>query len=274
MGTQAASLLRIENATVQRDGVNIIENVSLDIREGEHTAIVGPNGSGKSTLIKLISRQIYPLANAGETPIVTIFGQSVWDVFQLRSLFGIVSPDVHSSFTSAGGISSFEAVLSGFFASQGLTDFSAITDEMSSKALAALSEMGASNLADKPMENLSAGEARRVMIARALVHDPRALLLDEPTAGLDIAARRKFLEALRELAARGRTLILVTHHIEEIVPEIRSVVLMKGGSVYAAGPKPKVLTRENMSKVFGLDLNLRFDARGYVAADLLGESCD
>lgn len=143
-----------------------------------------------------------------------------------------------------------------------------VTPEMKREAADALEELGASSLANKPMEIMSAGEARRVLIARALAHHPRALLLDEPTTGLDIAVRRKFLETLRALAAQGRTLLLVTHHIDEIIPEIERVILMKEGTVYADGEKEVVLTSSNLSAVFGIEIEVRRAARGYFAADL------
>lgn len=262
------SLLKIYDATVQKGGVSILKQVSLEIPQGQHTAIVGPNGSGKSTLIKLIARQLYPLAHADGRPTVSVFGRPSWDVFQLRTLLGIVSPDLQSTFTGAGGITGLDAVLSGYFASQGVVSQHEVTSEMRREAADALAELGASSLVDKPMEIMSAGEARRVLIARALVHHPRALLLDEPTTGLDIVVRRKFLETLRALAAQGRTLLLVTHHIDEIIPEVERVILMKDGAVYADGTKESILTSRNLSAVFGVEIEIRVVAGGYFAADL------
>jgi iron complex transport system ATP-binding protein len=268
MQVQEAPLLKIDHATVQKNGVRILDDVSLNIPEGQHTAIVGPNGSGKSTLIKLIARQLYPLAHADGRPVVSIFGESMWNVFELRTLLGIVSPDLHAAFTGARGITGLDAVLSGYFSSQGMAHYNAVTPIMRQEAADALRELGASSLADKPMEIMSAGEARRVLIARALVHHPRALLLDEPTTGLDIAVRRRFLETLRSLAEQGRTLLLVTHHIEEIIPEIERVILMREGAVYADGPKDVVLTSGNLSAAFGIDIEVRRMAHEYFAADL------
>ena len=268
MQVQQVSLLKIDQATVQKNGVKILKDVCLDITEGQHTAIVGPNGSGKSTLIKLISRQLYPLAHADGRSVISIFGRTTWDVFELRSLLGIVSPDLHSAFTGAGGITGLEAVLSGYFSSQGMDTFEAVTDEMNRGAANALEELGASSLANKPMEIMSAGEARRVLIARALCHQPRALLLDEPTTGLDIAVRQKFLESLRALATQGRTLLLVTHHTEEIIPEIERVILMKEGTIYADGAKEDVLTSKNLSAVFGIEIEVREAGHGYFVANI------
>lgn len=264
----AAPLLKIDNATVQKSGVKILENIDIEIPEGQHTAIIGPNGSGKSTLIKLITRHIYPLANADGKPIITIFGRAMWNVFELRNLLGIVSPELHTAFTAAPNITGLNAVLSGYFASQGVLNDQKITPQMRHEAAQALQEMGASHLENKPMEIMSAGEARRVLIARALVHHPRALLLDEPTAGLDIAGRRNFLETLRNIAAKGCTLLVVTHHIDEIIPEIDRIILMKDGKVHSDGSKKTVLNSSSLSKIFGMEIELRSAAGGYFSADL------
>jgi iron complex transport system ATP-binding protein len=268
MQTQQSPLLKIDDATVQTNGVQILRNLSLEIPEGQHTAIVGPNGSGKSTLIKLIARQLYPLAHADGRQAVSVFDRDTWNVFELRTLLGIVSTDLQSAFTVAGGITGLEAVLSGYFASQGLVDYHAVTPAMHQEAVDALKQLGASSLAEKPMEIMSAGEARRILIARALVHHPRALLLDEPTTGLDIAARRQFLETLRIIAAERRTLLLVTHHIDEIVPEIERVILMKDGTIYIDGEKENVLTSSHLSAVFGAEIEVHRAANGYFKADL------
>ena len=253
---------------VQKIDVQILKNLSLEIFEGQHTAIIGPNGSGKSTLIKLITRQLYPLAHADGRPIVSIFGQSMWNVFELRSLLGIVSPELHAAFTGAGKITGLDAVLSGYFASQGTARHQTITPQMRREATVALEEIGAANLANKQMEIMSAGEARRVLIARALVHRPRALLLDEPSTGLDIAARRHFMETLRLLAAEGRTLLMVTHHIDEIIPEVERVIMMKNGTIFADGAKADVLTSNNLSAMFEVPIVVRSAPNGYFTADL------
>jgi iron complex transport system ATP-binding protein len=264
-------LLKIDDATVQRDSVEILKNLTLDIAQGQHTAIIGPNGSGKSTLIKLITRQIYPLAHADGRPIVSIFGQSMWNIFELRTLLGIVSPDLQTAFTNARGITGLDAVLSGYFSSQGTAKHQVITPEMKREATGALEKLGASSLTEKAMAVMSAGEARRVLIARALVHNPRALLLDEPTTGLDAAARAHFLETLRSLAAEGRTLLMVTHHIEEIVPEIERVVLMKNGTVYADGAKADILTDRSLSDLFEMQIDVRKTRAGYFSAECTGQ---
>ena len=259
-------LLQINGATVVKGGVSILDNLCLTIAPGEHTAILGPNGSGKSSLIKLITRQHYPLASEDGKPKITIFGQERWNIFDLRSLLGIVSADLHQAFLNDGSLRGFDAVLSGFFASQGLAHHHTVTTTMQTRAKEALERVESLSLADKPLEQMSTGEARRVLIARALVSQPRALLLDEPTTGLDIIARRRFLETLRRIAQSGTTVILVTHHAEEILPEIGRVVLMSGGKVFADGPKQGILTTENLTALFGAPVEVR-QAKDYYAAE-------
>jgi iron complex transport system ATP-binding protein len=259
-------LLRIDAATVVKGGHRLLDDLHLEIAEGQHTAILGPNGSGKSSLIKLITRQHYPLARPDGASAVTIFGQARWDVFTLRGLLGIVSADLHQSFV-AGRVRGLEAVLSGFFASQGLAHHHTITSSMRERAHETLTQADAAHLAAKPMEEMSTGEARRILIARALVRNPRALLLDEPTAGLDLIARRRFLETLRQIARQGKTIILVTHHVDEILPEIDRVILLRGGQVFRDGPKNDVLTTANFSALFDASIHVRTDGE-YYAADV------
>ena len=159
---------------------------------------------------------------------------------------GIVSADLHNRFVtgnSEGRITAAKAVVSAFLASHGILRYGSITDEMRRRAAAALEAAGVDHLARRTLDQMSSGEARRVMLARALVNSPRALVLDEPTTGLDLVARHGFMERVREVARAGTTLILITHHIEEIVPEISRVVLLREGKIIEDGPKPGVLTR-------------------------------
>jgi len=258
-------LLKIRNASVVKNGKFLLNDLNLEIPDGRHTAILGPNGSGKSSLIKLISKQLYPIVRGDISPLVTVFGHERWNIFELRTLLGIVSADLHSAFTGEGSPPGLEAVLSGFFAGLGLARHHVVTPEMHARALKSLEAVEASYLAEKPLDRMSTGEVRRVLIARALVNDPRALLLDEPTTGLDIVACRRFLETLRGLAGQGRTILLVTHHVEEIIPEIESVVLMQNGRIFLEGTKRDVLTSENLSELFDAPITVR-ESGGYFGA--------
>jgi iron complex transport system ATP-binding protein len=242
-------LLSIDRATVVRDGRTLLDALSLVIAEGQHTAILGPNGSGKSTLVKLIERRLYPLVHADRSPVVQVFGRDRWNVAELRRLVGVVSADLRREF-EASSDTAMDAVLSGFFAATTLGLDHEVSDTMREGATEALRRVGATHLADRDVGTLSTGEARRVLIARALVHRPRALLLDEPSAGLDPGTRRRFVELLRQLAREGTTLVLVTHHVEEIVPEIEQIVMLRDGALFARGPKAALLTDTQLSALF------------------------
>lgn len=248
-----APLLEIDRVSVTRGDAVLLDRVSLSVAPGAHTAILGRNGSGKSTLVRLIARDLYPTGGgAKDGGGVRIFGESRWDVFELRKRLGIVSPALHADLAGEESLEVMDAVLSGFFAARGLWRHHRVTPEMRVAAREALDRMGASTLVGRRMATLSTGEARRVLIARALVHRPEALLLDEPCAGLDPATRRRFLEALRGVAASGTTLIMVTHHVEEILPEIDRLVLLREGRVLAQGSKEALLTGPVLTDLFGM----------------------
>jgi iron complex transport system ATP-binding protein len=265
---ESSALLKINHATVIKNGNKVLNDLAFEIQEGEHTAILGPNGAGKSSLIRLISRQDYPLAHADGTPAVTILGRESWNVFELRPLLGIVSADVQFFYltrTLTGRTRGLEAVLSGFFASFGLFQHQKISEAMRAQALTALRLMEAGHLAEKAVEQMSSGELRRIMIARSLAPNPRALVLDEPTTGLDLLAKYHFLETLRQIARLGKTIILVTHHVEEIFPEILRVILMRQGGILVDGNKSAVLTAPNLSAMFGAPVKVQGE-QGYYSA--------
>ncbi|MEO9088807.1 MAG: ATP-binding cassette domain-containing protein, partial [Rhodanobacter sp.] len=197
---------------------------------------------------------------------VRIFGRERWPVSELRTLLGIVSPSVQLDYTSDTPVEVFDAVVSGFFAARGVARNHHVTERMRERAREALTQVDAMHLVGRPMASLSTGEARRVLIARALVHHPRALLLDEPCAGLDLASRRRFLESLRELARTGTTLLLVTHHVEEILPEIDHVVLLREGRILQQGSKAEMLTNSTLSAAFGAPVQVTRHGDYYAAA--------
>ena len=261
-------VLELIDATVVKDDRRILDSLTLTIHAGEHTAIVGPNGAGKSFLTKLLSHEERPLVpDDGSSPI-RVFGSDTWDVFNLRSQLGIVSAEMHHRFVSGnseGRVRGEAAVLSGFLASQGILRYGSITPEMRQRAAAALALMGASHLAGRWLDAMSSGEARRVLLARALVTSPRALVLDEPTTSLDLATRHDFMERVRQIARAGTTLILVTHHIEEIVPEIERIILLRNGRIMASGPKRAVLTADCLSELFEAPIALDEDDGYYYA---------
>ena len=229
-----------------RGAKRALDSVSFAIAEGEHVAILGPNGSGKSTLIKSITRECYPVQ--GST--LRILGQDRWNVFDLRVLLGIVSNDL--AYTCARDITGREAVLSGFFSSIGLMPYHEVTPEMERKAAQVLELLEAPHLADRWMDELSSGEARRILIGRALVHDPKALLLDEPTTSLDLRATWEVHEILRKLARNGISILMVTHHLPDLIPEISRAILLKQGRVYYDGPRAQALAPHMLAQLFDM----------------------
>src|SRR3954467_2220058 len=229
-----------------------LDEFSLRIGADEHVAILGPNGCGKSTLIKTITRECYPLAGAESS--MEIFGQDTWDVFSLRSLLGIVSNDLMLSCT--GDACGRDVVLSGFFSSTAIYPNHTIDPRHSETAEAVLEELGISHLADRPVCEMSSGEARRVLIARALVHKPRALLFDEPCNSLDLSAQQKVRHTMSALAKSGTAIILVTHELADVVPEIQRVVLMSRGTVVLDGPKEQILQVERLSQLFDVSVQM------------------
>lgn len=258
--TPSSPLIELDHATVVRGGARVLQDVSLRIDSGCHTVILGPNGCGKSTFIKLISRELYPLAREGNPP-VKVFGQRRWNVGELRTRLGLVTADLGRDLQQMHALHVEDAVLSGWFSSCVIPPHREIEPYMIERAHQAIERVGATALSDRLVAELSTGEMRRVLIARALVHEPEALLLDEPTSGLDLVAQKHFIGMLGELARpktarQNLTLVLVTHHLEEIVPEFRRVVLLHGGGVLADGTPEDVLTAENLSTAYGGDMQV------------------
>jgi iron complex transport system ATP-binding protein len=252
-------LLELENVTVVRGERAALQNISLRIESGEHVCILGPNGCGKSTLIKTITRECYPLAR--EDSAMRILGRERWDIFELRTRLGIVSPDLLASCTTDS--TGRDVVLSGFFSSTRIFPHHHPDADHLQRADAALARLGIRHLAERPLVQMSSGEAKRALIARALVHLPDTLLFDEPSSALDIAAQLQLRESMRELASSGLAILLVTHHVSEIIPEIDRIILLRDGRIVADGPKQEVLTTGNLSGLFGAKVRLHLHEESF-----------
>ena len=252
MSARTPPLLELTNVSVQRGERRVLDRLTLTISAGEHVAILGPNGCGKSTLIKTITRECYPLLHP-ETSF-RILGQSMWNIFELRSHIGVVSNDLMAQVSR--DITGRELVLSGFFGSIGIGPNHHVTPEMETIALAAMKELEVSALADRWLDELSSGEGRRLLIARALIHRPGTLLLDEPTTSLDLAGLHEVRAYLRTLAQGGTGIVLVTHHLDDIIPEIDRVILLREGKVYKDGPKTAILTAHELSEMYGVKVQV------------------
>jgi iron complex transport system ATP-binding protein len=253
--------IEIDQATVIRGGRAVLKGISFGLRAGEHACILGPNGSGKSTIVKMISGDLSPLYR--EPASIRLFGQERWELFALRGRLGIVSDSLQSS--QAGDESVLDTILSGFFGSLGLPLRAVPSAEMVAKARDAAELLGVRTILERKASELSSGQMRRVLVARALVHDPEMLLLDEPYTSLDIAARHSFSACIRALAARGHAIILVTHELSEIPPEIERVILVKDGAIFADGPKREILRSELISELFDLPLVVSLEDGRYRA---------
>ena len=246
------ALIEFEHVSVMCGENLALNNVSLRIGLGEHVALLGPNGCGKSTLIKTITKECYPLWHPDSS--VRIMGREQWNVFELRSSLGIVSADLMATCTRC--VTGRDIVLSGFFSSIGLWPHQEVTQAMREKTEEAMELMEVTHLADRSTDKMSSGEARRMLLARALVHEPRALVLDEPSTALDLYAQHELRKILRKLATKGLGIVMVTHHLSDLIPEIERVVLMSGGRIAADGAKAEILTAARLSALFGLPLEL------------------
>ena len=245
-------LLDFRNITVYRGETLALDGLSITIPCGQHLAIIGPNGSGKSTLIRTMMRYDHPVRRYG--PVMQLFGRSDWHVHDMRKLIGVVSNEmVQACSKSATGRS---VVLSGYYSSFELWPQYPVTAPMEARGEKVLRLLHAGHLRDKPVKAMSTGEAKRVVIGRALVNEPRALLLDEPSNGLDFRAASELRDTLRRVAAAGTSLIYVTHHLPDIIPEVSRVLLLKDGRLHADGPKERLLVDDVLSQVYGMAIKV------------------
>lgn len=242
----------MQHISVMRGSRRILHDINLRIGVGEHVAILGPNGCGKSTFIKTVTRELYPLLDPGSS--LKLLGNDRWNIFELRSAMGIVTNDL--MLDCARPITGEELVVSGFFSSIGVWPHQQVTAGMRERAREILKQLEVADLAERPITEMSSGEARRILIGRALVHDPNALILDEPTTSLDVFAQYEVRNLIRRLAQAGTGMILVTHHLADIVPEVERVVLMRGGRILADGRKQDLLTEAALGELFGIEVSI------------------
>ena len=247
-------LIEIHNATIFRGDTRVFEDLDLSISQHEQVAILGPNGAGKTTLLKVINRELYPVRKADSW--VRILGRETWNVWDLRSHIGIVSHDLQAGYRDR--TRGLDVVLSGYHSSIGVhgTLRERISSEQTDRALEVMEELGMSSFADTPLRKMSTGQQRRCLLGRALVHDPDTLILDEPTAGLDLTASFDYLARIRRQIANGKTIVLVTHQLSEIPPDIERVILLRAGRIIADGAKQEVLTPEELGRAYDTEVRL------------------
>lgn len=254
-------LVEFANVTVIKGEKKVLDGITLTIPRGENIAILGQNGAGKSSLIKAITREYYPVQTHGPFTF-KVNGEETWDVFSLKSTIGIVSNDLQYAFTRP--VTGREVILSGFFSSIGLFNH-VITPAMEEKAGAVMQRLNIRHLADRPINAMSSGEARRFLIGRALVFDPRTLILDEPTNSLDLGALHASRELVRTIAQSGTSVILVTHNLHDIIPEISRVVMIRDGRIFCDGRKEELLTDAAIGRLFSVPVHVVCSGGWYYA---------
>ncbi|WP_428026353.1 ABC transporter ATP-binding protein [Arcobacter sp.] len=260
------NIIDFENIHASYDDKLILKEINLKIKDGEHWAILGANGSGKSTLIKLISSQIHPRQNYPHKKL--ILGKDRYSLFELRKAMGIITNDLHNYFYDQGNfLTGYEVVLSGYYSSIGVFKHQDFTQEQHNKAIEILQYLEISDLKDKIVAKMSTGQLRKCIIGRALIHEPKAFILDEPTVGLDIKAQLNFIKLLRKLSQKA-SIILVTHHIEEIFEEISHVALIKNQTILKKGKKEEILTSENISETFDVKLKINSSNNRYYIEEI------
>ena len=256
-----AGVLEFRDVVVRRDGRDIVDHLNWSVEDDQRWVILGPNGAGKTTLLQLADTVMYP--TSGE---VDVLGERLGrtDVFELRPRIGFASSAMARRMPADERV--IDAVMTAAFAVLGRwrEDYEDIDER---RALRVLAEWNLDHLADRTFGTLSDGEQKRVQIARAVMTDPELLLLDEPTASLDLGAREELLTLLGGYAQAPTTpaMVMVTHHVEEIPVGFTHVLLMRDGSAVAAGPLDEALTAENLTETFGLPIALRFDEGRYSA---------
>ncbi len=251
-------ILEINQADVFRGQNKVFDKLTLKISEGENTAILGANGAGKTTLLKLVTREIYPVDKGNA--YIKLFNEGRIHLWELRKKIGVVSLDFQTNYLALA--TGLDVVVSAFFGSIGIHKHNQVEENHLIKAKEQLAKFNIDGLADRQYLQLSTGQQRRLLLARAMIHNPQALIFDEPTSGLDLKASFQLLNDLRELCSDKKTLILVTHHIPEIIPEIDRVILLKSGEIIKDGNKKDVLTSQNIEETFDIPVSVE-ESRGW-----------
>ena len=236
------SVIYMENVSLIRNGVYLLNQINWVVKKREHWALIGLNGAGKTLLLNIVNGYLFPSQG-----VVSILGKEFgrFDLRELRKSIGWVSSSLLERLLRND--TAFEIVLTRKYATLGLYDQPPSSDEEKARWL--LKRVGCDKLGNRPYAILSQGEKQRVLIARALMADPKLLILDEPCTGLDIFAREQLLTMIQELMREEEapTIIYVTHHLEEILPEISHVIILKDGKPHSSGPKKEILTSSNIS---------------------------
>lgn len=246
-------IIQMDNVSLRKNGTIILKDINWTVNPGEHWAIIGLNGSGKTSLLKMINGYVFP--STGE---VTVLGKKfgTYDLRELRKSIGWVSSSLLEALYS--GETAEEIVLSGRYATIGLYDKPSNEDK--EKALILLEQFGCGVFAGREYYTLSQGEKQKVLLARALMSSPELLVLDEPCTGLDIFARENFLYLIEEIGIKENapTILYVSHHIDEILPVFKNIMLLTNGKIHSAGKKEDLLSEANLSDFFRRGIEVRW----------------
>src|SRR5690349_7743971 len=254
-------ILDIQRAQVYRGDTCVFENLSFVLERDQHTAILGPNGAGKSTILKLLAGDVHAVPK--DETVIRLFGETQWNVWEIRKRLGMVSHDLQHHYMEQ--VTGLKVVLSGYYASIGTYGHQDFTYAQIARARTVMDDLVIGHMTDRRYAAMSTGEQRRCLLARALVHDPSVLVLDEPTSGLDLTATFHYLDLVRSYMRKGKTILLVTHHIHEIPPEVQRVVLLKKGTIVEDGEKKVVLSEANLGHLFDCPVTLAY-ANGWYQA--------
>lgn len=251
-------ILNLKQLSVTRDNAELLRSVDWNIKSGEHWVILGANGSGKSSLLKVLTGYLTP--TSGYIAVLNkIYGDNDWR--DLRLMVGIITHSLQSSIPAGETI--LETVISGLYAQLDLWKNPTRNDIILARRM--IKKVGLANLEKRPWSFLSQGERQRVLIARALINNPKLLILDEPCAGLDPVAREDFLSLINKLSEQksGPTLIFVTHHVEEILPQFTHALILKKGRVFSQGKVDRLISSRILSRAFNSKLKITKKAKRY-----------
>ena len=240
------NIIELQNISVFQQRNKVFDELSLIINESQNTVILGPNGSGKTTLLKLLNRELYIVQD--NKSYIKIFDKERWNIQELRTQLGVISQ--HLQYNYSNSAIGLYVVLSGYYASDGIWQHQVFDSEKLDRAHEVMDLLGLLELKDRPFFSMSTGEQRKFLLARALVHDPEVLVFDEPTSGLDLRACFQYLEIIQKLMKNGKKVVLVTHHIHEIPPEITRVIMIKKGQLVDDGNKEEILTNSKLTSLF------------------------
>lgn len=253
--------IELRNVSVVRNGKHILKHVYLTLAPGENAVILGANGSGKTTLVNLLNGEIRPYYEEDGSAYISLFGETSWNIFDLRDRIGVVSMDLQGRFSNDTLVA--DVITSGYFGSMDVYRNHEVTPEMVRSVYNAAVKLGVEDLLERDIANLSLGEMRRVLIARALVSEPKMLILDEPMTGLDIVMKSKFRMMFDMLTSLGVNIVMITHELEDIPSCVDRVIMIKDGEKIRDGTKSETLTSYNLSELFDEDISVSVDDHGY-----------